>query len=76
MPLETVYLDTPEVIAVYRRLLVLVRPDGHVAWSADWLPDDPRLVIDCVRGGQLWAWALANADQHLHRPFSMDEAIA
>mgnify|MGYP001616036697 CR=1 FL=1 len=34
----------------YARQLVLVRPDGHVAWRADVLPDDPLALIDCVRG--------------------------
>jgi hypothetical protein len=30
--------------------LVLVRPDGHVAWRGDILPDDPQALIDRVRG--------------------------
>jgi hypothetical protein len=29
---------------------VLVRPDGHVAWRGDTLPDDPLSVADLVRG--------------------------
>jgi hypothetical protein len=29
---------------------VLVRPDGHVAWRSDIMPDDPLAVADCVRG--------------------------
>jgi hypothetical protein len=36
---------------VYGRSLVLVRPDGHVAWRADAPPADPLAVIDRVRGG-------------------------
>jgi hypothetical protein len=36
---------------VYERPLVLVRPDGHVAWRGDSLPHDPAKVIDQVRGG-------------------------
>ncbi len=29
---------------------MLVRPDGHVAWRGDRMPDDPLRVIDVVRG--------------------------
>jgi hypothetical protein len=29
---------------------VLVRPDGHVAWRGDDLPDDPLGLVDRVRG--------------------------
>jgi hypothetical protein len=29
---------------------VLVRPDGHVAWRSDTMPDDPLAVVDRVRG--------------------------
>ena len=34
----------------YRAGLILVRPDQHVAWCADRMPDDPAGVIDRVRG--------------------------
>ncbi|MGZ3283669.1 MAG: aromatic-ring hydroxylase C-terminal domain-containing protein [Xanthobacteraceae bacterium] len=29
---------------------MLVRPDGHVAWRGDGMPDDPFAVVDRVRG--------------------------
>ena len=51
LPLEVIALDEPEVREVYERPLVLVRPDGHVAWRGDSLPHDPAKVIDQVRGG-------------------------
>ena len=50
LPLEVVALDQPEVAAAYERSLVLVRPDGHVAWRGDALPDAPEALIDRVRG--------------------------
>jgi 2-polyprenyl-6-methoxyphenol hydroxylase-like FAD-dependent oxidoreductase len=51
-PLAVVHLDVPEVTALYERRLVLVRPDGHVAWRADSEPDDASAVIDVVRGAR------------------------
>ena len=50
MPLTSVELDEPEAAALYERRLVLVRPDGHVAWRADTVPDDPVALIDRLRG--------------------------
>ena len=40
---------------LYERRLVLVRPDGHVAWRADAEPDDPAALIDTIRGAGLRA---------------------
>jgi hypothetical protein len=57
MPLEVVDLDRPEVTALYQRRLVLVRPDGHVAWRADAEPEDATAVIDVVRGARRYAKA-------------------
>jgi hypothetical protein len=52
VPLEVVALEVAEVHALYERRLVLVRPDGHVAWRADEAPDDARALIDVVRGAR------------------------
>jgi hypothetical protein len=43
-------LDQPEITDLYERRLVLVRPDGHVAWRADDLPPDPQALIDRLAG--------------------------
>ena len=50
VPLTGVALAEPEVLAAYERRLVLVRPDGHVAWRADAEPADAGALIDTVRG--------------------------
>ena len=53
VPIRVARLDAPEVLAAYQRALVLVRPDGHVAWRDDAEPRQPRAVIDAVRGAPI-----------------------
>ena len=53
MPLDVVALRDPEVVELYARKLVLVRPDGHVAWRADALPTDATGLIDRIRGAAM-----------------------
>lgn len=50
MPLEVVHIREGHVAALYERRLALVRPDGHVAWRGDALPEDVLLLLDIVRG--------------------------
>ena len=50
MPIDLIEVDDAEISAFYERRLVLVRPDGHIAWRGDTAPDDPTAVIDKVRG--------------------------
>jgi hypothetical protein len=50
VPFTVVAVREPVVAALYGRRLVLVRPDGHVAWRADAAPVDAGEVIDGVRG--------------------------
>jgi 2-polyprenyl-6-methoxyphenol hydroxylase-like FAD-dependent oxidoreductase len=51
IPLHVLSIPDPAVRDLYERRLVLVRPDGHVAWRGDMLPPDPRALADRVRGG-------------------------
>jgi 2-polyprenyl-6-methoxyphenol hydroxylase-like FAD-dependent oxidoreductase len=51
-PFRIVDIDRTEACTLYERRLVLVRPDGQVAWRADTMPDDPLRVIDVVRGAE------------------------
>jgi 2-polyprenyl-6-methoxyphenol hydroxylase-like FAD-dependent oxidoreductase len=50
VPIRFVAIADAHIAALYRRLFVLVRPDGHVAWRDDCLPADPLWLIDVVRG--------------------------
>jgi 2-polyprenyl-6-methoxyphenol hydroxylase-like FAD-dependent oxidoreductase len=50
VPLETITLDEPPVLAAYERRLALVRPDGHVAWRGDLVPEDAAAVVAKVSG--------------------------
>jgi hypothetical protein len=50
LPLSVVTIDQPEIARCYERQLVLVRPDGMVAWRGDTLPRDPQWLVDVVRG--------------------------
>ncbi len=51
VPLTITSIADPKIAEIYARKLVLVRPDGHVAWRADTAPADPRALADRVRGG-------------------------
>ncbi|MFI6094215.1 FAD-dependent monooxygenase [Lentzea sp. NPDC051213] len=50
VPLSVCPSDNDELAKLYERAFVLVRPDGHVAWRGDELPDDPAALVDTVRG--------------------------
>ena len=48
--LQVVDIDETEVGALYGRNLVLVRPDGHVAWRGDAIPSDAAALVNRARG--------------------------
>ena len=50
VPFKIEGIADPKIAALYERSLVLVRPDGHVAWRDDRPPADPLALIDVVRG--------------------------
>lgn len=53
VPLTCVRVSVPEVFRAYGRRLVLVRPDGHVAWRGDAVPADAARIVDRLRGATL-----------------------
>jgi 2-polyprenyl-6-methoxyphenol hydroxylase-like FAD-dependent oxidoreductase len=50
VPLKVHCIDHAEAAALYGRKLVLVRPDGHVAWRGASVRDHAFAIIDTVRG--------------------------
>lgn len=50
VPLVVTDIREAAVSAVYAKKLVLVRPDGHVAWRGDAPPEDALALIDKARG--------------------------
>lgn len=52
VPLTVVDVDDAEAAALYVKALVLVRPDRHVAWRADAIPERPLELVDLLRGAR------------------------
>ena len=50
VPLAVHRIEHRDAAVLYERALVLVRPDGHVAWRGDREPNDPAALIDTIRG--------------------------
>lgn len=50
LPLKVTPIADPRIQALYEKKLVLVRPDGFVAWRGNVLPEDCRQLVDTVRG--------------------------
>ena len=50
IPLATIAIADPAIAKLYEKKLVLVRPDGHVAWRNDAPHQDPLSLADRVRG--------------------------
>ncbi|MFD8705576.1 FAD-dependent monooxygenase [Kitasatospora sp. NPDC059648] len=50
MPLTVLDVDHDAARDLYQRDLVLIRPDQHVAWRGDRLPEDPDALVALVTG--------------------------
>ncbi len=53
VPLRVERISDSQVAALYERRLVLVRPDGHVAWRGD-VAGEPLHIVNTVRGAAQW----------------------
>lgn len=50
VPMTAHSIAGPAVEAVYDHALIIVRPDGHVAWRSHFDPADAATVVDRLRG--------------------------
>lgn len=50
IPLQAIDISCTKIRETYERDLVLVRPDGHVAWRGNSVPDDCGPLMDQVAG--------------------------
>ena len=50
LPLATITINEPKVRETYECDFVLVRPDGHVAWRGDAIPENAAATIEKIRG--------------------------
>jgi hypothetical protein len=50
VPLVVLDVDAEQSASLYPHKLVLSRPDRHVAWRGNELPEDPITLIDRIRG--------------------------
>jgi len=53
LPLTVLDLKSSQSAGLYRHAFVLSRPDQHIAWRGDCIPQDPLALIDLVRGAQI-----------------------
>lgn len=50
VPLTVLDASSSDLPSAYRHAFVLSRPDQHVAWRGDRIPDDPLALVDRIRG--------------------------
>jgi 2-polyprenyl-6-methoxyphenol hydroxylase-like FAD-dependent oxidoreductase len=63
VPVTVLDIRNREIEELYERRLVLVRPDGHVAWRGDDPPSRPQALVDTIRGARNPAMALDASDR-------------
>lgn len=50
VPLQVIDIRSAEARKAYEAALCLIRPDGHVAWRGDTVPENALGLVDVVRG--------------------------
>ncbi len=53
VPLKVLDVASDEAATLYPQTFVLARPDQHVAWRGNEMPENPLALIDLVRGATL-----------------------
>jgi len=53
VPLKLLDVAEQQMGPEYRHKLLLARPDQHVGWRADAVPDDPLALVDLLRGAHI-----------------------
>ncbi len=66
VPMREVALADPDVAALYETSLVLVRPDGHVAWRGNACPADAAGIVDRIRGANALGMAMPDQPREAH----------
>jgi 2-polyprenyl-6-methoxyphenol hydroxylase-like FAD-dependent oxidoreductase len=65
IPFRCIDISSPEAAALYEKPLVLVRPDGQVAWRGDELPRDDNQLLDKITGANTDAPVEKRAAEHI-----------
>ena len=52
VPLSVVAIETNDALPDDTPAMVLMRPDRHIAWRGNALPDDCLTLIDQIRGAR------------------------
>jgi 2-polyprenyl-6-methoxyphenol hydroxylase-like FAD-dependent oxidoreductase len=50
IPMTLHHIPSEEARSLYERKIVLVRPDGHVAWRGNEVPENPQSILERVTG--------------------------
>lgn len=50
VPLRVILVGQPDIANIYDRRFVMVRPDGHVAWRSEHLPQDADQILGRITG--------------------------
>lgn len=50
IPMDVLKLRRPDLLPIYTKNFILVRPDQHIAWRGDSIPDDCDDVLQTVTG--------------------------
>ena len=50
IPLDVATPNEPRLGRLYQAAYALIRPDQHVAWRGDAIPENPRAILDCLCG--------------------------